>query len=512
MRLISIGKSPSCTICISSEFVSNYHAELLLLDNGDIFLTDCGSTNGTFLNGKQITPRVEVPVRRGDRIEFDNIALNWGNVPQIPLPDPAKVKGVYGVGKSQRNRYTLVGDSVSRYHATFKEMKNGKWFIQDHSKNGTFVNGNRIPSNQDVQIKAKDSIVCGTVPCPNPVSGGSIPSWIWATLGGIAAAVLIVYILTTLIPFSHKVDPYKAVAIVKETFAIKVVFADDPIVDKRDSWYLALSNSNAGGFTLTDDIRKAFFTHQYGTAFFVSKDGLMITNKHVVDWIYADTHGGGGQDVEKLKTNVERARTYLADSLVSTGKFSVDEIMKWYKSNYELSVEPLSFEIIYPGRSYTVSSQYDGAQLVKVSDDPQADIAILQLDNMVTPAFCDYFDLSRSVPAHKLNRNETYYTIGFPFGPIGATLKDNKYEPHYGQLVLSQNPKKYALTFDKTSIGGQSGSPIYDKKHRLIGVLYGGVDALNDTYAAPIELAKELMKDVVKENDTYNKFKSTNAY
>ncbi|MBQ7253602.1 MAG: FHA domain-containing protein [Bacteroidales bacterium] len=510
MRLISIGKSPSCTIYIASEYVSNYHAELLLLDNGDILLTDCGSTNGTFLNGKQITPRVEVPVRRGDRIEFDNIALNWGNVPQIPLPDPAKVKGVYGVGKSQRNRYNLVGDSVSRYHATFKEMKNGKWFIQDHSKNGTFVNGSKIPSNQDFQIKAKDSIVCGTVPCPNPVPGGTLPSWIWAAVGGIAAAILVCVILSIIIP--HNVDPYKAVAIVKETFAIKVVFADDPIVDKHKSWYLALSNSNAGGYTLTDDIRKAFSTHQYGTAFFVSKDGMMITNKHVVDWIYADTHySGGGKQVEDLKTHVERARTDLSNYLAITGTFSVDEINKWYKSTYELSVEPLSFEIIYPGRSYTVSSQYDGAQLVKVSDDPQADIAILQLDNQVTPSFCEYFDLSRSLPAHQLKRNETYYTIGFPYGPIGATLNDNKYEPHYGQLVLSQNPKKYTLTFDKSSVGGQSGSPIYDKKHRLIGVLYG-TDVLNETLAAPIDLAKELMKDVVKENDTYNKFKSTNAY
>ena len=109
MRLISIGKSSSCTVCIPNDYVSSYHAEILLLDNGDIYLTDCGSKNGTFLNGKRITPNVDVPVRRGDRIEFDTVLLNWGSIPQIPLPDPSKVKGIYGVGKNQRNRYTLSG-------------------------------------------------------------------------------------------------------------------------------------------------------------------------------------------------------------------------------------------------------------------------------------------------------------------------------------------------------------------------------------------------------------------
>ena len=92
MRLISIGRSSACSVCIPNDYVSSYHAEILMLDNGDIFLTDCNSKNGTYLNGKRIAPNVEVPVRRGDRIEFDNVQLNWGDLPQIPLPDPAKVK------------------------------------------------------------------------------------------------------------------------------------------------------------------------------------------------------------------------------------------------------------------------------------------------------------------------------------------------------------------------------------------------------------------------------------
>lgn len=507
MRLISIGKSPSCTVHLASEYVSSYHAEILLLDNGDVFLTDCDSTNGTFLNGKRITPRVEVPVRRGDRIEFDNVPLDWSTIPQIPLPDPAKVKGIYGVGKSQRNRYHLAGDSVSRYHATFKEMKNGKWFINDHSKNGTFINGNRIPANQDVLIKAKDSIVCGSVPCPNPVRGSSVPGWFWTAIGGIAATIALVFCIIKVVPgiFGHNTDPYKSVVLVRQTFALSVNFADDPIKGKSGGWYIGKND-------LTEDISEAVTFQTEGTAFFVNKNGLMVTNKHVVDWIYYDESSNSGRQVEEMKTLVREKREELVVWKYLSGRISKADAEKWLDSSFEITAVPLAFQIIYPGRTYTMSSQFDAAQLVKKASDDNVDIAILQLDNQKTPEFCDYFDLSRSRSVTDLKRSETYYTVGFPYGDIGANQVDNKYEPHYGQLILAQNPTKYTLTFDKSSIGGQSGSPIYDKKHRLVGVLWGGSRLTNDTYAAPIDLAADLLKDVVSEHEQRSKFKSTNAY
>lgn len=32
-------------------------------------------------------------------------------------------------------------------------MSDKKWYIQDHSRNGTTVNGQPIPSNQDIKLK-----------------------------------------------------------------------------------------------------------------------------------------------------------------------------------------------------------------------------------------------------------------------------------------------------------------------------------------------------------------------
>lgn len=167
--------------------------------------------------------------------------------------------------------------------------------------------------------------------------------------------------------------------------------------------------------------------------------------------------------------------------------------MLWYKSSPILSVEPVSIGIRYPGRTYTSASEMDWAHVVKESDDPEADIAVLRLNSGETPKDRDWFDLDRSIDIKDLKLNvENYYTLGFPEGDFLATATDKeKYEPTSGVLHLSRTPGKYILYLqgDKT-IGGQSGSPIYDKKHRLIGVLWGGFIATDNTNACPIVHAK----------------------
>lgn len=515
MRLISIGKSSSCTVCIPNDYVSSYHAEILLLDNGDIYLTDCGSKNGTFLNGKRITPNVDVPVRRGDRIEFDTVLLNWGVIPQIPLPDPSKVKGIYGVGKNQRNRYTLSGDSVSRYHATFKEMKNGKWFIQDHSKNGTFINGNRIPSNQDVPIKASDSIVCGTIPCPNPVPAPSVPKWVWWVAGGAVAAVLLVFAFIRIIPsIGHDTEPYKAIALVETTCYYKIKFADDPW-GSSNSWYFASSYFDDEAPIITQSKQNAYTYRTQGTAFFISDKGLLLTNRHVTNLIYADEHYDGGRRSSILKQFVEKARAELIPVLRFRGDLSKEQADLWEKSTFTIAMEPISIGIRYPGRTYTSALEMDWAHVVKESDDPEADIAVLRLNSGETPKDRDWFDLDKSIDIKDLKLNvENYYTLGFPAGDGLATVTDNeKYEPTSGILHLSRTPGKYILYLqgDKT-IGGQSGSPIYDKKHRLIGVLWGGFIATDNTNACPIVHAKKLLDDVIENDYTNQIYRSNNAY
>lgn len=506
MRLLSIGKSPSCNICINSEFVSSYHAELLLMDNGDIFLIDCNSTNGTYVQGRRIQPNVEVPVRRGDRVEFDQEVLNWGLVPTIPLPDPAKVKGVYGIGKSQRNRYCLPGDSVSRYHATFKEMKNGKWFIQDHSRNGTFINGQRIPTGQDVPVKAGDQILCGSVSCPNPIQGGgvNIPAWVWGAVAAVAVFVCLGLWLYKAGPIgTSKVDPAKATVFIRQDFIIKVNFSDNPYKARtgRD-WYLSYSGN---GYGLTTNPANAYSPgYTTGTGFFISDKGHILTNRHVTNFIWADKHYNGGIGSQPWLNIVENLRAslaeYVANDLYANDLYvNADDALTYarrmYNSSIELESVPTIFYIGYSGRNYTLYTEMDKATLLKEASDDNVDMALLQLNNPVTPAFADYFRTKDAVTDFKkLSKKNQYYTIGFPAGLQESRVSTpNMIQPTSGQLHLVQDPGEYQLAFqgDK-SIGGQSGSPIFDSKNRLIGVLWGGRTATENTMASPIVHAKAL--------------------
>jgi pSer/pThr/pTyr-binding forkhead associated (FHA) protein len=60
--------------------VSRAHAKLHLVDKR-LFLTDLGSTNGTFVDGKRLDPNSPVPVRQGDEIIIGKLAIGiqFGN-------------------------------------------------------------------------------------------------------------------------------------------------------------------------------------------------------------------------------------------------------------------------------------------------------------------------------------------------------------------------------------------------------------------------------------------------
>ena len=48
MQLIRIGRSDSNEMQLADPTVSRRHAEIVILDDGGVFVTDCASTSGTF--------------------------------------------------------------------------------------------------------------------------------------------------------------------------------------------------------------------------------------------------------------------------------------------------------------------------------------------------------------------------------------------------------------------------------------------------------------------------------
>jgi predicted component of type VI protein secretion system len=68
-----IGRDPQCQLRPASPAISKQHCALSIR-GGQVFIRDCGSTNGTFINGEQVAGELEV--KSGDRLrvgplEFD---------------------------------------------------------------------------------------------------------------------------------------------------------------------------------------------------------------------------------------------------------------------------------------------------------------------------------------------------------------------------------------------------------------------------------------------------------
>ena len=189
MRLLKIGRDAACDIVLYSENVSSLHAELTLLNSGDIQLEDKGSRNGTFVMNQPIKPGKPVNIRRGDAVRFADVELQWS---QVPAPeDNSAYKAIYGVGSHFDNDIQISGNTVSRYHATIKVGRDNKVYIVDHSRNGTTVDGRKIAANIPTRIKKSSAIVCGGVPVNLKAAPIQWPSEAWKAVVGIAAVCII---------------------------------------------------------------------------------------------------------------------------------------------------------------------------------------------------------------------------------------------------------------------------------------------------------------------------------
>jgi hypothetical protein len=70
---VTVGRAGGCgVLLVDDTFVSQLHARVFRRD-GDLYVEDLGSTNGTFLNKKKVSS--PLPIRKGDKIQFGRTTL-----------------------------------------------------------------------------------------------------------------------------------------------------------------------------------------------------------------------------------------------------------------------------------------------------------------------------------------------------------------------------------------------------------------------------------------------------
>ncbi len=72
---VKLGRGSSCQLRVSDPAVSTVHCRVAGTPGAAHVIEDCGSTNGTFVNGRRIDAPVEL--RYGDRIRIGSTLLRY---------------------------------------------------------------------------------------------------------------------------------------------------------------------------------------------------------------------------------------------------------------------------------------------------------------------------------------------------------------------------------------------------------------------------------------------------
>lgn len=517
MRLLKIGRDASCNIVLHSDKVSSLHAEMTVLNNGDILLEDKNSRNGTFLMNQPIKSGTSVSVKRGDAIRFGDVELMWNQIPM--QEDNSNYKALFGIGSNFRNEIQISGNTVSRFHATLKIGKDGKAYIQDHSKNGTTVNGLKVMFGQNVRIKRSDAIACGGVPVElKQFMPG--PKVLTKLIGAIAVAAILVGVAFGVKHFMDGGKPSikaleKATVCVLGQYYIEVTLEDDPFTNLikvwPKTWKFGLYEFSKGEWRIAletfSNIEVSPISYS-GTAFFLSENGELGTNRHIaLPWEYLPEN-----QIEAIRQQLQNALTHNNTNLVDLLQDAINEgyLNTTNANSYldRLRKSPIKkitgsrtfFGVALTGTNIGSIADYKACQMIAESGDSKKDVALLRLNDPKTPEHIikgGYFDIENAHMDEStlIPQEKTLITMGYPGSfTLGFFTADGReLLPTVHKVSISKTPDDNQFQFQGVGVHGASGSPIIDaKNHHLVGVLCSGFEGTDFSYGCNIKHLVEL--------------------
>lgn len=482
MKTIKIGRSRDNDCVLDSPTVSRVHAVLVVEDNGlEGVLKDLNSTHGTFVNNSRNRITKEVRVTYSDKLRFGDTVLAMSDVMALATkkPESTVVSSSFDpnrrtIGKNADNNIVMNNDDVSRKHAVLYKDATGSVVIEDlGSTNGTFVNGNRVTKQV---LRAGDKV---TITRNYPLS--------WETVFGGGAAQQPAAkkssstLLFVLIPLLVVLFIGTGVGVYFGFFHEKK-YSSKEIYEKYNSsvcwvyvqfgYKIMLDGQDITSFICEQaDVTAANYVHfengklvpgmcdSQGTAFFISEDGKMATNLHVVKpWMFSN-------DIEVLEQGVNAIVSQLAKSYP-----------QMHRSKVEIRPQMGGISVIPNGLPIASANAVE-CTVLKTQDTVDKDVALIQTVTRSLPTqvkgFIKVEDFKDTKEIYKVGN--VVYTIGYPYGvTIGITSEqDLKNQVHRGEIT--QERGEYDFGHDAATANGASGSPVFDESGRLIGVHNAGM-------------------------------------
>lgn len=227
MKVITIGRSRDNCVIVEDEYAGRHHCQITQHDNGTFYLLDKNSTNGTFVNGRQI--KGEVMLNQTDTVRIGKTTLPWQTYFRSGgKSDRATAMTTITIGRGDNNDFVIPDNRVSRAHVQIIKDDNGNFRIVDvGSKNGTYVNGRKIAGETilnpidvvrigNTTLRWKDYFtskhpdgdptdapyppddeppISDPIPTPTPTPTPNSPYSIWVLISGLISFGLVAYII-----------------------------------------------------------------------------------------------------------------------------------------------------------------------------------------------------------------------------------------------------------------------------------------------------------------------------
>ena len=261
----------------------------------------------------------------------------------------------------------------------------------------------------------------------------------------------------------------------------------------------------------------------YGTGFFISKEGLIASNRHVINpindennlrsllKIKFDSYRFGVQNIiEQLSDKITSIENYVSvnynqldyasinllnnhkDSLIyERNRYSVfNEVV-----NFDLTTSIVRCKTLYLGVAFdntfvTRVSDFKECVLINKSDEADVDLALIQLKDKTTPSNVKtWFDFENHNPNiaygtlekgedtnvfRKLKIDTKLYMIGFNHG-IDVAKTTEGIKAQLTQGTVSQESDQIKVLYSIPSLSGSSGSPVIDQWGNLVAINFAKV-------------------------------------
>lgn len=295
------------------------------------------------------------------------------------------------------------------------------------------------------------------------------------------------------------------------------------------SLYFTKYDKDGGFDNMTFDKESVVVEVSYGTGFFVSDKGEIVSNNHVVGSTYKkedivetlsevlqsfqddcrEKYSSYEKMEEELKQRIlqkyyENEDFSEESSYLETIRTKKEEIAELYRSIDRINThnsELISHNEI--GIAYNDTYVTDNADFfpcVVVKTDAEHDLAIIQLKDKTTPNGKYIFKVPETDPLtsdswiDKLSKdkNSEVYMISYNLGPQLSQTKEG-IKSQFNKGSISQRTEE-RIMYNIPALPGSSGSPVVNKRKELVAINYSGIhNTQGFNYGIRMKYLKELI-------------------